>query len=674
MKASKKEFLGYLNDLSSFPLSFVYRDVYFHGFPSAAFKLVSHDVTTKGPKEDHIFIFSFCDIIKVTLETAYYDGYDAFDWTVYFENTSDTVETGVLRLINSADYSLEGGNPVLKGILGDHENNYAPYADDLKEGDVNFRNDLGRSCHRYFPYFNLENDDGGALIALGWGGTWEANFTYDASRNLSTYRGQGVIDFASYLKPGEKIRTPLNAVVRYYVRDEDAATNKWRKWFIDCNMPKDHSGSDEVVQPKSCVVLSNDTGKPNSDGSISEDYTTWQPSLDKIIDEGVQADLEWFDAGWYQAPDGSSPTSDWWGTVGTWLMDPKKWPSDTFAQRSDYASEHGMKTMVWFEPERVTEPTYLVSRLGYNMDWILSDYGNNNCFVNNLGNPDCLAWTEKRVLGAIKNYHISIYREDFNIDPYIFFTIGDGYQGKNRTGITENLYYQGHYKLLDDIIALTSENGGASFVDSCASGGGRNDLESARRSVPFLRSDSDRTTIALRLAYTHSLNQWLPFTGTDCKESGSQVTSGAFDQYILRASYLGVMTFDYEWTLDPTLDYSLLKSCQKEWDDMKWLLSKDFYNLTPYHTISDDTGFAAYEYFDPESDKGLIQAFRQADCEDPTVEIKVKGLQDNKYYSLTDLEGVNSLARVSGARLAEGYLVRLNNKRSSAMIYINPVS
>ena len=51
------------------------------------------------------------------------------------------------------------------------------------------------------------------------------------------------------------------------------------------------------------------------------------------------------------------------------------------------------------------------------------------------------------------------------------------------------------------------DNGKYTYVDSCASGGGRNDLESMRRGVPFLRSDSDRTTAAIRLAMTSSFSK-----------------------------------------------------------------------------------------------------------------------------------------------------------------------
>lgn len=671
--ASRQEYEGYLENLETFPIQFQYGNTGYRGFNPAYFKLISRTDTVDGAKENHVLVLEFADGMRVTLDTSYYEGYDAFDYTVYFENVGET-NSKVLSNLNGITYQLKGSNPVLKGILGDHENNYAPYEHDLTAESKHFRNDLGRSCHRYFPYFNLENDEGGAMLALGWAGTWEADFAYDAETNTTEYTGQGVIDFASYLKPGEKVRTPLNAVVRYYERDEDEATNKWRKWFIDCNLPRDDKKTDSPVQPKVTVMFAYDTGKPNSDGSISEDYTTWEDSLNAILEHNVDADINWFDAGWYEAPDGTSPTTDWWGTVGTWKMDSKKWPSDTFLTRTETVREAGMQTMVWFEPERVSDPRNLASNYGYNMDWILSDYGNNGYYINNLGDPDCLAWTKERILSCIEENGIDVYREDFNCDPQIFFTIGDGYQGENRTGITENLYYQGHWELWDEIIAYTSSHGGASYVDSCASGGGRNDLETARRGVPFLRSDADRTTIPLRLAYTDSLNKWLPYGGCSVKESSNQVVAGSFDKYIARASYLTVLGFDHQWSRNANLDYDLLNEMIAEWRGINALLYKDFYTLTPTHTVSDDTTFDCYEFFDEEKDYGVIQAFRQANCEEDTVTVSVKGIDEDSYYMVEDSEGLNSMKKVKGSALKKGFSVYLPEKRTAAMIYVQPFS
>jgi alpha-galactosidase len=89
----------------------------------------------------------------------------------------------------------------------------------------------------------------------------------------------------------------------------------------------------------------------------------------------------------------------------------------------------------------------------------------------------------------------------------------DFIEGTDRRGITECKFIDAHYRMWDEIIACTSGYGGCGFVDSCASGGGRNDLESMRRGIPLLRSDYDRTTTGIRLSMTSAFNKWIPFCG-----------------------------------------------------------------------------------------------------------------------------------------------------------------
>ena len=51
------------------------------------------------------------------------------------------------------------------------------------------------------------------------------------------------------------------------------------------------------------------------------------------------------------------------------------------------------------------------------------------------------------------------------------------------------------------------------LIDSCSSGGHRNDLETMRRSVPFLRSDYIFDPVANQ-CMSYGLALWLPYNGT----------------------------------------------------------------------------------------------------------------------------------------------------------------
>jgi alpha-galactosidase len=187
----------------------------------------------------------------------------------------------------------------------------------------------------------------------------------------------------------------------------------------------------------------------------------------------------------------------------------------------------------------------------------------------------------------------------------------------------------------DRIIACTLGFGGCGFVDSCASGGGRNDIESMKRGVPLLRSDFDRTATSIRLSMTSSFCKWIPFCGANTKEKLSQLApTGNSDPYIWRASYLPALNVDSQFYADPDQDFSVLRNGLNEWKKVNPYLLKEFYVLTPYHKIDDTTGFTAYAYYDPETEKGVLLAFRQENCADTSLMVNLP-FADRK-YTLTD--------------------------------------
>ncbi|MEI6520884.1 MAG: alpha-galactosidase [bacterium] len=662
---SKSVYDTFIADLSLLPFSFVYDDTAYTGFPAETFQQVVHLQSVKGEKESNLFVLKTGDF-QVTVDTAFYAGYGAYEWTVWFENTG-TKNSGVIRNMEAADIAFTGKNPILKGILGDHENQYRPYARILEEAPVHFRSEKGRPTHIWFPYFNLEHGDGGTLIALGWGGTWEALFTTDNNGNTH-FTATGTNDLCTYLKPGEKIRSPLMSFLPYTVRDEDYATNLWRQWFLDCNLPKLNANGDPL-KPFSTTWLAGDTGIPNSDGSISERYFTWKPSLEKMLSEGIKLDYRWFDAGWYFAPDGSTVESDWWGTVGTWELDTVKWPGNSFRESVDFAHEHNMKTLVWFEPERVTHVDDLVKNWGYQKEWAIE------CGVtaNNIGNEECLQWTLGRILSFMDKQNVDMYREDNNSDPRKCWDTLATLEGENRKGIVENKSVVAHYRMWDSIIDYCARTGKDTFVDSCASGGGRNDLESLRRGIPLMRSDADRTTTALRLSMGTAFNRWVPFHGAACVEQAEELmVDGKRDVYIFRASYNPILNLSAQWVQDPNTDFDMIRFGLREWESVKDYLLKDFYLLTPWNGPTDKTHWTSYAYFDPDKDSGVMLAFRMEEAPESSYTHRLTMLNPAHHYELRDADkGI--IGTFIGKELAAGYTVTHELLRSAALIYITGV-
>lgn len=269
---------------------------------------------------------------------------------------------------------------------------------------------------------------------------------------------------------------------------------------------------------------------------------------------------------------------------------------------------------------------------------------------------------------------IDLYREDFNVDPAYYWEVGDVAQGFERYGMTENLYMQGHYSLWDGIIEYCAANGKCTYVDSCASGGGRNDLESVRRSVPLLRSDSDRTTIPLKLAYTTTLCKWLPYTGACAKDTNNELGNSNLDTYIMRACFLPHMNISGRWYHDKeNLPWAEIVKCREEWLEASKYFLKDFYVLTSYMGIDADNFWTAYMYWDTETDSGLLQAFRQKNCDESRMTLNLKGVNPDRYYRVRDIDGKQSVDRVLGAELINGFTVSADSVRTALVLYIEPV-
>lgn len=601
--------------------------------------------------------------LKVELLLTHYIEFGATEWTVWFENDGKENTPRISDVKTVLEFS--GEHPELKGILGDHVNQYRPYCSDLSASPVHFYSSSGRATHINFPYFNLEHGNSGTMLAIGWAGSWTADFSYSEGKTTYVARSNPILD--SYLKPSERIRTGLFVSAPYTVRNENFATNYWRRWFVGCNLPEDSMGA--ALKPFSTACLCDDTGLPNSDGSISERHFTWKRSLDKMIEENCKTDFRWFDAGWYQAPDLSSPESDWWGTVGTWELDPEKWPGKSFRESTDYARKNGMRTLMWFEPERVTDVPDLVKNFGYKKEWAISFPGY-YAISNNIGDPDCFNWTLGRITKVICENKVEMYREDNNCDAAMLWKYMDSLEGEGRMGITEEKLIDAHYRLWDKIIECTLSVGGCGFVDSCASGGGRNDLESMRRGVPLLRSDADRTSTALRLSMSWGFLKWIPFCGACIGERTAELGNNGFnDAYSFRASYLPILNASRQFYTTPDDDFSVHREGLSEWSEVKPYLLKDFYTLTPWHSMIDRSYFTAFLYYDETDEKtetanrGVITAFRMEECDESsfTLVLPISG-----EFILTDKDTGEKMT----VRGGECVTLHFPDRRTSKLIFV----
>jgi len=131
--------------------------------------------------------------------------------------------------------------------------------------------------------------------------------------------------------------------------------------------------------------------------------------LERYLEEGIQLDYWWMDAGWYPCQE------EWWRT-GTWEVDAERFPRGLRAV-CDQAHAHGIQTLVWFEPERVHTGTELWNE---HPGWLLEDGSPPAAETSrllDLGNPEAGEWLLERVSRLLVDQGIDLYRQDFNMDP-----------------------------------------------------------------------------------------------------------------------------------------------------------------------------------------------------------------------------------------------------------------
>ena len=668
--AKGEKFWKVLCDPSGLPFSFTYGKKRYRGL--ADVRNCDFTLTEDAGYRRGEFSAMLDKNLKITVKTAYCIEFGQVEWTVWFENVGKS-NSKRLSDVTSIDMEFSGGSPVLRSCLGDFGQFYSAYRKDLTKEDAYFKSTNGRATHYVFPYFDLVYGSGGVLAAIGWAGTWDALFS--ARDGKTSVKAKTCLGLDAVLLPGEKVRSGLVVLLPYKGRNADNATNLWREWFMKYNLPREADGT--IPQPRSSSCFASDTGLPNSDGSISERYFTWKPTLDKLKKEDMLPDFRWFDAGWYSDPAKNTVETDWWGTIGSWEIDREKWPDHSFRESNEACHALGMRVLMWFEPERVTNVDDLCKNYGYKEEWGITK--ERRVITNNIGDEECMKWTLDRIIKTLDEGAVDMYREDNNSDPAFAWSWLDNRDeqlyGVKRSGINENKCICGHYALWDGIIEFCRTHGKCPYVDSCASGGGRNDIESMRRGFPMMRSDFDRTTSSMRLSQTSTFCKWIPFHGSATKETKNQLGASegkGSNRYVSRASYLPIYNISEAFLHNEKLDYDLMRANVREWKSVRHLLTKDFYALTPWHPHDMRTEWTAFAYDDPAAGESILLAFRMEEAKADKRKIRLPFAEKNAEYLLTDADSGETL-KMAGDELRRGFIVSIANKKDSKLYRIQRI-
>ena len=477
------------------------------------------------------------------------------------------------------------------------------------------------------------------ILAMGWPGQWEAKFERREDGSLQVRAGQQLTHLV--LKPGEEIRTPSSTLLFWQGADVVRAQNLWRSWYLAHVLPR----------------IGGKPQPPTTQIQVGGSLATW-PGVQAYPDAGIKPDILWRDAGsdskstWYPSVGSRQPG---WLNTGTWEPDPARYPQG-FRPFSDRARANGMQFLLWFEPERVGDPG---SWIGKNHpEWLLP--GNSAGDVLNLGKPEALNWLIGHIDGMVKSQGLDWYREDLNGDGY--GTAWRKADAPDRQGITENLHVQGHLAFWDELRRRHPNL----RLDSCASGGRRNDLETMRRAVPLLRSDwsvvdlrDQPLQIEGNQSQTYGLSSWLPWQGA--------AVPFFTDSYAVRSYYItgfGMIPAG-DWTSDGSQRSSIIRG-YTEARRIGPLLLGDYYPLTPWSL--DQSSWIAWQFHRADLNEGVVQAFRRPDATGDTLTVKLQGLVPQQRYEIENLDGGKAIR--TGGELMSGHAITLRGKPAVAVLLL----
>ncbi len=563
-----------------------------------------------------------------------YHDFPTVEWTLYFKNAGGK-DTPILADLQAIDIPLErapGPSSELTEFRLHHnvgspctQNDYQPLETVLAPGTTKrITTAGGRTTNSDLSYFNLQRSPNeGLIVVVGWPGQWAAQFTRDRENRLQIRAGQELTHFK--LLPGEEVRSPL-VVLQFWKGDRTRSQNIWRRWMLAHNLPRP-GGKLPPVELAACS--SHQFGEMIHANTKNQEFF-----IDRYLQEGLKLDYWWMDAGWYW-------NKGDWGSVGTWEVDTTRFPGG-LRKISDHAHAKGVKTIVWFEPERVTADTWLSKN---HPQWIL---GGAKGGLLNLGNPDAWQWLVNHIDKTITEQGIDLYRQDFNMDPLDFWR---GSDAPDRQGITEIKHVTGYLAFWDELRRRHPNL----LIDSCASGGRRNDLETLRRAVPLLRSDYILEPVGNQ-GHTYGIASWMPYYGTG---------TGAFDPYLLRSAMCPHFTACFDMRRQD-LDYALVRRMLGQWRQFAPCFLGDYYPLTPYSV--DNTAWIAWQFDCPEKGRGMVQAFRRGSSPYESIRSQLQGLDEKAVYTVTNLDS-GPARELSGRELSErGISIAIQEQPGAAVV------
>ena len=633
--------MSFLDFASIAALSFRY-----DGRPSAEFfdewQSTTVERETPAGGETHLTRLDPVTGLKVMLHVRRFDEFGAVEWVAEIENMGRS-DTPLIEEILPLDVAV--AMSASERLRLHHANgsacrmdDFLPLTTDLPPGGLKVLTPVGgRSSNGTLPFMNLQRDGCGLILAIGWSGQWMMRL----ERSTEGMRiAAGMERTHLRLHPGEKIRTPRILLLPWQGDDPEAGNNLLRRLLMARYLPRLDG---QLVMPPTAQCLQ---AYFYLTGQAGEQFE--RIALPKTAEIGAEA--YWIDACWYGGQ------GEWWQEVGSWAVNRERFPNG-LRPISDAARAAGMKFVLWFEPERVRSGSALHRE---HPDFLLTSDKDASNLLLNLGQPEAQRYITDLLSERIAEHGVDIYRQDFNFDPLPYWQAADT---PDRVGMAEIRYVEGFYALWDE---LRRRHPGM-WIDNCASGGRRIDLETLARSLPLWPSDfPDIIGLPFGLGLhvgdqciNAGLARWVPLFGggvwnlTPYSTRGQIIGGFNLGLHIDRSDFPpdnepGIVTpHDMlargKSLLDADFPLDAARAAVAEWRSIRPFFLGDFHLLLPLTVAYHD--WCAWQFHREDLDAGVAVFLRRHRSPFPTMEVRLKRIDLDAEYEVSLSPGYEEATR-----------------------------
>ena len=565
--------------------------------------------------------------LEIRCEAIAYADFPAVEWILHLTNKGSK-DTPIVENVRALELALTMEKPPKECVIhhaGGSQNttrDFGPIDDSLAAGASRKIGSQGMSSADALPFFNVDLGDHGMIAAVGWSGSWSAEFVRGTPESISVKAGMERTHLR--LQPGETIRTPRMLVLFWQI-DRIRGHNLWRRLILKHYSPR--PGGEPLVGP----LTDGNWGAIKAEDQIGK-INWW-------VEHDLPLDCYWIDAGWSGK---TGPMDSWMDNAANRVANPEYYPRG-IREVSDAAHARGMRFLLWTWPHRAIPGVEVGAE---HPDWLV-----NNEAIDH-GNPAANRWMIEKYSRSIDEYGLDVFRQDGH--PVI------PADAEDRQGIHQIRHFEGFYGFWDTLLARHPKL----IIDNCAGGGRKLDIETGKRSISLWRSDyqcpNDFEPIGMQ-GQTYGLAFYVPLSG-GC--------SARTDPYGFRSGYSPALCINWHCYVpkidDRGFDYDRARRLLKEYLAVRACFSGDYYPLTPYSVATDV--WMAWQFDCPEQRHGMVQAFRRQESAYESMRVKLQGVEPDAVYTLTNMD-VAGATEMTGRELMEhGFALAIPERPGAAVV------